>query len=161
MNASTAGWSILFKIFFAYFRNNNVIFIAMRHIASTMADPYTAVASAAAALYGPYHGGANEAVLRMLEEIGSIDQIPQFIEDVKNRKRRLMGFGHRVYRDGRDPRANIIRKLAFETFSIMGEEPLMTLALALEEAALKDPYFIERKLYPKYLFLIYSTIVTF
>src|SRR3990167_1155918 len=130
----------------------------MRHIASTMADPYTAVASAAAALYGPYHGGANEAVLRMLEEIGSIDQIPQFIEDVKNRKRRLMGFGHRVYRDGRYPRANIIRKLAFETFSIMGEEPLMTLALALEEAALKDPYFIERKLYPKYLFLIYSTI---
>ncbi len=86
---------------------------AMRHIASSLADPYTAVAGAAGALFGPLHGGANEAVLRMLEEIGSVEKVPEFIEDVKKRKKKLMGFGHRVYKNY-DPRAKIIRKVAYE-----------------------------------------------
>ncbi len=85
----------------------------MRHIASSLADPYTAVAGAAGALFGPLHGGANEAVLRMLEEIGSVEKVPEFIEDVKKRKKKLMGFGHRVYKNY-DPRAKIIRKVAYE-----------------------------------------------
>ena len=86
---------------------------AMRHIASSLADPYTSVAGAAGALYGPLHGGANEAVLRMLEEIGSVDKVAQFLEDVKQRKRKLMGFGHRIYKNY-DPRAKIIKKIAYE-----------------------------------------------
>ncbi len=87
----------------------------MRHIASSLADPYTAVAGAAGALYGPLHGGANEDVLRMLEEIGSVEKVPEFIEDVKKRKKKLMGFGHRVYKNY-DPRAKIIRKVAYEVW---------------------------------------------
>jgi len=133
---------------------------AMRHIASSLADPYTAVAGAAGALFGPLHGGANEAVLRMLEEIGTVDKVPKFIEDVKNRKKKLMGFGHRVYRNY-DPRAKIIRKVAYEVFDLLGTEPLIEIAMALESAALKDEYFIKRKLYPNVDFftgLIYKSM---
>eukprot|EP00696_Hemimastix_kukwesjijk_P007454 gnl/Hemi2/19430_TR6452_c0_g1_i1.p1 gnl/Hemi2/19430_TR6452_c0_g1~~gnl/Hemi2/19430_TR6452_c0_g1_i1.p1 ORF type:complete len:505 (-),score=108.12 gnl/Hemi2/19430_TR6452_c0_g1_i1:111-1625(-) len=120
---------------------------AMRHIASSGVDPYTAVAGAAAALYGPLHGGANELVLRMLEKIGSKDKIPAFIEGVKQKKEKLFGFGHRIYKNY-DPRAKIVRKIAYEVFEVLGKEPLIDLAIKLEEAALTDDYFISRKLYP-------------
>ncbi|TPX34870.1 hypothetical protein SmJEL517_g02651 [Synchytrium microbalum] len=120
---------------------------AMRHIGSSLVDPYSAVTGAIAALYGPLHGGANEAVLRMLEEIGTVDNVPAFVEGVKNRKRKLMGFGHRVYKNY-DPRAKIVRQVAYEVFDIVGREPLIDVALALEKTALSDPFFIERKLYP-------------
>lgn len=133
---------------------------AMRHLASSGVDVYTGVAGATAALYGPRHGGANEAVLRMLESIGSVDKVPEFIKQVKERKVRLMGFGHRVYRNY-DPRAKIIRKIAKEVFEIIGYEPLIELAVELEKQALSDPYFIERKLYPNvdfYSGLIYRAM---
>ena len=133
---------------------------AMRHLSSTGVDVYSAVAGAAGALYGPRHGGANEAVLRMLQRIGSPAKIPQFIEQVKAKKVRLMGFGHRVYKNY-DPRAKIIRQVAEEVFSILGKEPLIEVAIALEQVALKDPYFIERKLYPNvdfYSGLIYKAM---
>ncbi len=120
---------------------------AVRHLASSGVDVYTVISGAAAALYGPSHGGANEAVLRMLEEIGTKDRIPQFIEDVKNKKRKLMGFGHRVYRNY-DPRAKIIKEVAEEVFSIVGKEPLIELAIEIERIALSDEYFIKKKLYP-------------
>jgi citrate synthase len=120
---------------------------AMRHITSSLADPYTAIAGAAGALYGPLHGGANEAVLRMLEDIGSVENIDQFLEDVRNKKKKLMGFGHRVYKSY-DPRAKIIRKVAYEVFDVCGKEPLIDLATALEKRALEDPYFLERNLFP-------------
>ncbi|KAI9137582.1 citrate synthase-like protein [Paraphysoderma sedebokerense] len=133
---------------------------AMRHIGSSLVDPYSAVAGAAAALYGPLHGGANEAVVRMLESIKHPSNVPQFIEDVKNKKAMLMGFGHRVYKNY-DPRAKIIRKVAYEVFEIVGREPLIEVAVELEKAALNDQYFIERKLYPNvdfYSGLIYKAM---
>jgi citrate synthase len=133
---------------------------AMRHIGSSRVDPYSAVAGAAAALYGPLHGGANEAVLHMLEDIESVDAIPAFLEKVKEKKKKLMGFGHRVYHNY-DPRAKIIRKIAYEVFEVCGKEPLIEVAVALEQAALSDDYFIKRKLYPNvdfYSGLIYKAM---
>lgn len=129
---------------------------AMRSVGSSNVDPYCATAAAAAALYGPLHGGANEAVIRMLTEIGSIENIPTFIERVKNREVRLMGFGHRVYKNY-DPRAKIIKKIADEVFAITGASPLLDMALELERIALEDDYFVERKLYPNVDF--YSGII--
>ncbi|KAG0495053.1 hypothetical protein HPP92_006047 [Vanilla planifolia] len=133
---------------------------AARHLSSSGVDVYTALAGAVGALYGPLHGGANEAVLKMLGEIGTIENIPDFIDGVKNRKRKLSGFGHRVYKNY-DPRAKVIRKLAEEVFSIVGRDPLIEVAVALEEAALSDDYFINRKLYPNvdfYSGLIYRAM---
>lgn len=130
----------------------------MRHVSSSGVDVYSAIGASAAALYGPKHGGANEAVLRMLEKIGTVDKIPQFVEQVKAKKALLMGFGHRVYRNY-DPRARIIKKVAEEVFAVLGKEPLIEVAVALEKFALEDPYFIERKLYPNvdfYSGLIYK-----
>ncbi|CAL5342882.1 unnamed protein product [Camellia sinensis] len=157
---------------------------AARHLASSGVDVYTALAGAVGALYGPLHGGANEAVLKMLGEIGTVDNIPEFIEGVKNRKRKMSGFGHRVYKNY-DPRAKVIRKLAEEVFSIVGRDPLIErlicylsgiaperrgvgwvelggeVAVALEKAALSDEYFVKRKLYPNvdfYSGLIYRAM---
>lgn len=133
---------------------------AARHLASSGVDVYTALAGATGALYGPLHGGANEAVLRMLSEIGTVDNIPEFIEGVKNRKRKMSGFGHRVYKNY-DPRAKVIRKLAEEVFSIVGRDPLIEVAVALERTALSDEYFVKRKLYPNvdfYSGLIYRAL---
>jgi len=120
---------------------------AVRHLSSSGVDIYTCIAGGAAALYGPKHGGANEAVLRMLEQIGDKKNIPQFIEDVKNKKKMLMGFGHRIYKNY-DPRARIVKKIADEVFEIVGKEPLIEMAVELEKIALQDEYFIKRKLYP-------------
>ncbi|CAB4923803.1 MAG: citrate synthase [Actinobacteria bacterium] len=133
---------------------------AARVVGSSQADPYSAMAAACAALYGPLHGGANEAVLRMLTEIGSYDNIDAFIESVKAGKGRLMGFGHRVYKSY-DPRAKIIKQAAYDVFEVTGKNPLLDIALKLEETALNDPYFIERKLYPNvdfYSGLIYQAM---
>jgi len=133
---------------------------AMRTVGSAHADPYVSTASAAAALYGPRHGGANEDVIHMLTEIGSIDQIPAFIESVKQGQRRMPGFGHRVYKSY-DPRATIIKQTADEVFAITGKNPLLDIALALEDVALSDDYFISRKLYPNvdfYSGLIYQAM---
>ncbi len=133
---------------------------AMRVVGSAHADPYSACAAAAAALYGPLHGGANEQVVRMLTEIGSIDNVPAFVEDVKAGKGRLMGFGHRVYKNY-DPRATIIKRTADEVFEVTGRNPLLDIALKLEEAALSDDYFKSRKLYPNvdfYSGLIYQAM---
>ncbi len=133
---------------------------AMRVVGSSHADPYSAAAAAAAALYGPLHGGANEAVVRMLSEIGSIENVPAFIESVKAGEGRLMGFGHRVYKNY-DPRATIIKQTAYDVFEVTGKNPLLDIALALEEVALSDSYFIDRKLYPNvdfYSGLIYQAM---
>jgi citrate synthase len=133
---------------------------AMRSIGSSHVDPYSALAGAAAALYGPLHGGANEAVLRMLTEIGSIDNIPAFIKKVKAGEGRLMGFGHRVYKSY-DPRARIIKKTAYDVFEVTGKNPLLDMALELERIALEDDYFVTRKLYPNvdfYSGLIYQAM---
>nr|KAJ3421339.1 hypothetical protein HK105_003801 [Polyrhizophydium stewartii] len=133
---------------------------AMRHIGSSLVDPFNAVAGAASALYGPLHGGANEAVLRMLEEIAKVENVASFIEQVKQRKRKLMGFGHRVYKNY-DPRAKIIRRVAFEVFEICGREPLIEVAIELERIALQDEYFVSKKLYPNvdfYSGLIYKAM---
>ncbi|KAK7853083.1 citrate synthase [Quercus suber] len=133
---------------------------AARHLASSGVDVFTALAGAVGALYGPLHGGANEAVLKMLNEIGTVDNIPEFIEGVKNRKRKMSGFGHRVYKNY-DPRAKVIKKLAEEVFSIVGRDPLIEVAVALEKAALSDEYFVKRKLYPNvdfYSGLIYRAM---
>ena len=133
---------------------------AMRGIGSSQADPYSALAGAAAALYGPLHGGANEAVLRMLQEIGSVRNVPAFIQKVKGGDGRLMGFGHRVYKSY-DPRAKIIKKTADQVFSITGRNPLLDIALELERIALEDDYFVSRKLYPNvdfYSGLIYQAM---
>jgi len=133
---------------------------AMRTIGSAHADPYSATAGAAAALYGPRHGGANEAVIKMLTEIGSIDEVPAFVESVKNGEGRLQGFGHRVYKNF-DPRATIIKQTADEVFAVTGKNPLLDIALKLEEVALADDYFISRKLYPNvdfYSGLIYQAM---
>src|SRR5712691_7874604 len=133
---------------------------AMRNIGSSHVDPYSALAGAAAALYGPLHGGANEAVLRMLNEIGSIDKVPEFIKRVKSGEAhsRLMGFGHRVYKSY-DPRAKVIKRIADLVFDVTGKNPLLEIALELERIALQDDYFISRKLYPNvdfYSGLIYQ-----
>jgi citrate synthase len=133
---------------------------AMRNIGSSHADPYSAMAGAAAALYGPLHGGANEAVLRMLNEIGSVANVPAFIKRVKSGEGRLMGFGHRVYKSY-DPRAKIVKKTADETFAVTGKNPLLEIALELERIALQDDYFVTRRLYPNvdfYSGLIYQAI---
>ena len=132
----------------------------MRVIGSSQADPYSAVAGAAAALYGPLHGGANEAVIHLLNEIGSIQNVPAFIEKVKAGEGRLMGFGHRVYKNY-DPRARIIKKAADDVFEVTGKNPLLTIALELEKIALEDEYFVKRKLYPNvdfYSGLIYQAL---
>ncbi|KAF3113749.1 hypothetical protein TWF706_009123 [Orbilia oligospora] len=121
---------------------------AMTHVGSSLVDPYSAIAAAACALYGPLHGGANEAVIRMLQGIGSVDKVPAFIEGVKNRKQLLFGFGHRIYKNT-DPRSKIIREVADTVFEIIGaKEPLIEVAIALKDAALNDPWFQEKKLYP-------------
>ena len=133
---------------------------SMRTVGSSHADPFVAASAATAALYGPRHGGANEAVLRQLREIGSMENVPAYIEKVKNREAMLEGFGHRVYKNY-DPRAKIIKKTADEVFAITGKNPLLDIALKLEEVALSDPFFIERKLYPNvdfYSGLIYQAM---
>ena len=133
---------------------------AMRVVGSSHADPYSAAAAAASALYGPLHGGANEAVLRMLNDIGHIDNVPAFIESVKAGQGKLMGFGHRVYKNF-DPRATIIKKTAYDVFEVTGKNPLLDIALKLEEVALADDYFKSRKLYPNvdfYSGLIYQAM---
>src|SRR5205823_9987195 len=129
---------------------------AMRSVGSSQVDPYSATAAATAALYGPLHGGANEAVIRMLMEIGSVDRIPDYIKRVKAGEVRLMGFGHRVYKNF-DPRGKIIKKLAEEVFEVTGRNPLVDMALELERIALQDDYFVKRRLYPNVDF--YSGII--
>jgi len=128
----------------------------MRAVGSTRVDPYSAVAAASAALFGPLHGGANEAVLRMLEQIGSVDAIPEYVERVKKGEMRLMGFGHRVY-TSYDPRASIIKKVAHDVFEVTGSNRLIDIALELERIALDDEYFVSHKLYPNVDF--YSGII--
>ncbi len=128
----------------------------MRTVASADADPYISTAAAAGALYGPLHGGANEAVLQMLDEIGSVDHISDFIKQVKAGERRLMGFGHRVYKNY-DPRARIIKRIADEVFEVTGKNPKIDLAIELEKIALDDDYFVKRRLYPNVDF--YSGII--
>jgi citrate synthase len=128
----------------------------MRAIGSAHADPYSAMAGAAAALFGPRHGGANEAVLRMLDEIGDASRVPEYVERVKKGEFRLMGFGHRVYKNY-DPRAKIIKQIAHDVFEVTGTNPLIDIAIALEEVALSDDYFVGRKLYPNVDF--YSGII--
>jgi len=133
---------------------------AMRSVGSSHADPYSSVAAATAALYGPLHGGANEQVLRMLRTIGSKAKVPQFIQEVKERKALLMGFGHRVYKNY-DPRARIIKRLADQVFELTGKNPLIEIASELERVALEDDFFLKRKLYPNvdfYSGIIYEAI---
>lgn len=133
---------------------------AMRVIGSSRVDPYSALVGAMAALYGPLHGGANEAVLRMLTEIGTTDNIPAFMESVRRGERRLMGFGHRVYK-AYDPRAAIIKRTADEVFAVTGRNPLLDIALELENIALQEEYFVKRNLYPNvdfYSGLIYQAM---
>jgi citrate synthase len=129
---------------------------AVRSVGSSQVDPYSAVAAGVAALYGPLHGGANEQVLRMLRRIETKDNIPDFIKGVKDGNERLMGFGHRVYKNY-DPRAKIIRKHAYEVFEVTGTNPLLDIAIELEKIALEDDYFTDRKLYPNVDF--YSGII--
>ena len=133
---------------------------AMRGIGSSQADPFSSLAGASAALYGPLHGGANEAVLRMLRRIGSVDNIPDFIAKVKNGESRLMGFGHRVYKSY-DPRATVIKQTAYDVFEVTGRNPLLDVAIELERIALEDDYFVSRRLYPNvdfYSGLIYEAM---
>ena len=133
---------------------------AVRSVGSSQVDPYCALAGGVAALYGPLHGGANEAVLRMLAEIGSKDHVPAFIKEVKSGKDKLMGFGHRVYKNY-DPRATIIKRMADEVFEVTRPNPLLPIALELERIALQDDYFVSRKLYPNvdfYSGLIYQAM---
>lgn len=133
---------------------------AMRSIGSSMADPYVSLAGAAGALYGPLHGGANEAVLKMLREIGDVKNVPKFIEKAKGGETRLMGFGHRVYKNY-DPRAKIIKKTADEVFAVTGKNPMLDIATELERIALEDEYFVKRRLYPNvdfYSGLIYEAM---
>ena len=133
---------------------------AMRCVGSSHVDPYSASAAATAALYGPLHGGANEEVLRMLMDIGSIANVPAYIKRVKSGEKRLMGFGHRIYKNY-DPRARIIKRIADEVFDVMGRNPLLDIALEVERIALQDDYFVTRKLYPNvdfYTGLIYQSM---
>ncbi|MFZ0919441.1 MAG: citrate synthase [Candidatus Dormiibacterota bacterium] len=120
---------------------------AMRTVGSSHPDPYSATAAAVAALYGPLHGGANEAVVRMIERIGSVDRIPDFVAGVKAGKERLMGFGHRIYKNY-DPRAKVIKRMADQVLGVTGSSPLLDVASELEKIALEDEYFVSRKLYP-------------
>ncbi len=120
---------------------------AMRTVGSSHPDPYSATAAAVAALYGPLHGGANEAVVRMIERIGSVDRIPEFVAGVKAGKERLMGFGHRIYKNY-DPRAKVIKRMADQVLGVTGSSPLLDVASELEKIALEDEYFVSRKLYP-------------
>ncbi|HET8569667.1 MAG TPA: citrate synthase [Candidatus Limnocylindria bacterium] len=132
----------------------------VRVIGSARSDPYSAVAGGIGALYGPLHGGANEQVLRMLEDIGSVDRIPEHIERVKKGELRLMGFGHRVYKNY-DPRAKLIKRVADQVFEVTGRNPLLDIALELEKIALEDDYFVSHKLYPNvdfYSGLIYQSM---
>jgi citrate synthase len=132
----------------------------MRTVGSAHADPYVSTAAAAAALYGPRHGGANEAVLRMLGQIGRVENVPEFVARVKSGDGRLMGFGHRVYKNY-DPRAKIIKETADAVFEVTGRNPLLDIALELERIALEDDYFVSRKLYPNvdfYSGLIYQAL---
>ncbi|WDT94607.1 citrate synthase [Thermoleophilum album] len=133
---------------------------AVRSVGSSRVDPYSAIAAGVAALYGPLHGGANEQVVRMLEEIGSVENIPDFLEAVKRRERRLMGFGHRIYKNY-DPRARIIKDHAYKVFEVTGKNPKIDIAVELEKRALEDEYFVSRKLYPNvdfYSGLIYEAL---
>ncbi|HVN86062.1 MAG TPA: citrate synthase [Candidatus Binatia bacterium] len=133
---------------------------AVRSVASSAVDPFSALAAGIAALYGPLHGGANEAVIRMLEEIGSLDRIPEYIKKFKSGDGRLMGFGHRVYKNY-DPRAKIIKKLAYNVFEVTGKNHLIDIALELERIALEDEYFVSRRLYPNvdfYAGIIYQAM---
>src|ERR1700688_90655 len=133
---------------------------AMRNVGSSQVDPFSAAAAATAALYGPLHGGANEEVLRMLLDIGSIANIPAYINRVKSGEKRLMGFGHRIYKNY-DPRARIIKRIAGAVFEVMGRNPLLDIALEVERIALEDDYFVSRKLYPNvdfYTGLIYQSM---
>ena len=133
---------------------------AMRGVGSSRVDPYSALAASCAALYGPLHGGANEAVVRMLQEIGSVEKIGEYVERAKNGDVRLMGFGHRVYKNY-DPRAKVIKKLAYMVFDEVGKNPLVDIAVALEKIALEDEYFVKRSLYPNvdfYSGLIYQSM---
>jgi citrate synthase len=133
---------------------------AVRSVGSSEVDPYSAVAAGVSALYGPLHGGANEAVLRMLRRIETKENIPDFMAGVKEGKERLMGFGHRVYKNY-DPRAKIIKKATDEVFEVTGTNPLLEIALELEKIALEDEYFVKRKLYPNvdfYSGLIYEAL---
>jgi citrate synthase len=120
---------------------------AMRSVGSSHPDPYSATAAAVAALYGPLHGGANEAVVRMIGRIGTVDRIPAFIDGVKAGKERLMGFSHRIYKNY-DPRANVIKRMADQVLAATGSSPLLDVARELEKIALEDEYFVSRKLYP-------------
>jgi citrate synthase len=132
----------------------------VRGVGSSHVDPYSATAAAIAALYGPLHGGANEEVVRMLHEIGSVQKVPEFIKRVKAGETKLMGFGHRVYKNY-DPRARIIKRVAYEVFDLMGKNPLLEIALECERIALEDEYFVKRKLYPNvdfYTGLIYQSM---
>ncbi len=133
---------------------------AVRSVGSSQVDPYSAIAAGIGALFGPLHGGANEAVLKMLRRIGSVDKVPEFIEGVKSGKERLMGFGHRVYKNY-DPRAKIIKRAAEGVFEVTGVNPLLKIAVELEKIALEDEYFVSRKLYPNvdfYSGLIYEAL---
>jgi citrate synthase len=133
---------------------------AMRNVGSSHVDPYSAAAAATAALYGPLHGGANEEVLRMLLDIGAIANVPAYIQRVKSGEKKLMGFGHRIYKNY-DPRARIIKHIADEVFEVMGRNPLLDIALEVERIALEDEYFVKRKLYPNvdfYTGLIYQSM---
>jgi citrate synthase len=129
---------------------------AMRGVGSSHVDPYSATAAATAALYGPLHGGANEAVVRMLTEIGSVANVPAFIKRTETGESKLMGFGHRVYKNY-DPRAKIIKQAAYQVFDVLGRNPLLDIALEIERIALEDDYFIKRKLYPNVDF--YSGVI--
>ncbi|MFQ5989366.1 MAG: citrate synthase [Candidatus Methylomirabilales bacterium] len=133
---------------------------AMRSVGSSHVDPYSAVAAATAALYGPLHGGANEAVLRMLREIGGKEKVPGFIKKVKTREALLMGFGHRIYKSY-DPRAKVIKNLAYQIFEVTGTNPLLDIAIELERIALEDDFFVKRRLYPNvdyYTGMIYEAM---
>jgi citrate synthase len=133
---------------------------AMRNVGSSQVDPYSAIAAATAALYGPLHGGANEEVLHMLNEIGSVSRVPEYIKKVKAGEFKLMGFGHRVYKNY-DPRARIIKRVAYEVFDAIGRNPLVDIALECERIALEDEYFVRRRLYPNvdfYTGLIYQSM---
>ena len=123
---------------------------------SSLADVYVSLSGAITALYGPLHGGANQAVLVMLEEIGSIDNVPEFIEQVKKKERKLMGFGHRIYKN-HDPRARIVKSIADKLFETLERDKLLDIAIQLEKIALSDEYFIKRKLYPNVDF--YSGVI--
>ena len=133
---------------------------AMRAVGSSHVDPYSAAAAATAALYGPLHGGANEQVLKMLREIGSVKAIPEYVDRVKKGEFRLMGFGHRVYKNY-DPRAKVVRQIAEDVFKVTGLNPLLEVAVELERIALEDEFFIKKKLYPNvdfYTGIIYEAM---